>query len=403
MKFHYIAKDGEGREVLGDLESESSAAVLVFLAQKGLRPVEVSRMKDESSFISKFHFGMAINITDQVFLTRYFALMLRVGADLIKVIDVLIADFEKPALKAFLLDVRSSLEKGQQLYTSFAKFPQYFSPVFVNLVKAGERSGNLESVFESLSISLERERDFKGRVTAALVYPCFIAFIAVVILLFLVVFALPKIAGVFAGSGFNPPLFSRVVFAVGAFLNQYLFVFLGIFVFGAVTVWYVSAKTRFGKDLWESIISRIHLVSRVFKKISLQRFTSTLSTLMKAGLPIIEALRITSDVVSYPGMRDALLRVADEGVAKGLTLGVSFHKEIIFPPIVTNLISVSEKAGRIDEVLKTLAGFFETEVDNSLKQLISFVEPIMLLMIGGIVGVIALAIILPVYQLTSQF
>ena len=403
MKFHYIAKDEEGREVAGDLESESPSGVLVFLAQKGLRPVEVSKMKDQTSFLSQFHFGPAINIADQVFLTRYFALMLKVGADLIRVIDVLIADFDKPALKAFLLDVRSSLEKGQPLYTSFAKFPQYFSPVFVSLVKAGERSGNLESVFETLSISLERERDFKGRVSAALVYPMFIAALAAAILIFLVVFALPEIAGVFGSSGFKPPLFSRVVFAIGGFLNQYIFLFLGLGIFGGISLWYVSAKTKFGRDLWQNILARLPLIKQVFKKISLQRFTSTLSVLMKAGLPIVDALMITSDVVSYPGMRQALLRVANDGVAKGLTLGVAFHRETIFPPVVTNLIAVSEKAGRIDEVLKTLSGFFETEVDNSLKQVLSFVEPIMLLFIGGIVGVIALAIILPIYQLTASF
>ncbi len=403
MKFHYIAKDRDGREVVGDLESESSAAVLAFLAQKDWSPVEIMKAKEESSFISKFSFGQAINITDQVFLTRYFALMLRVGADLIKVIDVLIADFDKPSLKSFLLDVRSSLEKGQQLYISFSKYPQYFSPVFINLVKAGERSGNLESVFDSLSVSLERERDFKSKITAALVYPMFIAAIVLAILIFLIVFALPRISNVFSSSGFNPPLFSKVVFVIGAFLNKYIFILLGIFIFGSLSLWYIVTKTSFGKDLLEKITSRIPLVGRVFKKISLQRFTSTLSVLMKAGLPIIDALHITSDVVSYPGMRDALLRIADEGIAKGLTLGAAFHKETIFPPVVTNLISVSEKAGRIDEVLKTLSGFFETEVDTSLKQLVSFVEPVMLLVIGGIVGVIALAIILPVYQLTSQF
>ncbi len=402
MKYTYTAESLDGRQVEGSIEAENTAAVLAFLAGKGLRPVAIKKVT-EGGLFAKNIFGGGITIVDQIFLVRYLALMLRVGVDLLRVIDVLIADFDKPSLKSFLLEVRETVEKGQPFYSAFAKYPRYFSPVFVSLIKAGELSGNLEPVFENLSASLERERDFKSRVSAALVYPAFVAGIALFILIFLVVFALPRISGVFANSNFTPPLFSRIVFAVGAFLNQYIFFFLGGFALLGLLLWYFVSFTGSGRAALRRFIAAVPVLREVYKKITLQEFTASLSSLMKAGLPIIEALHITAGVGGYPGVEEAIVRIADDGVAKGLTLGAAFKKEEVFPKIVTNLIAISEKAGHIDEVLQTLSKFFETEVDASLKKLISFVEPIMLLIIGGIVGLIALSIILPVYQLVAQF
>lgn len=404
MKFTYTATTKEGKTISGDMEANATADVLVHLGSKGLKPVTVERAGESGAAVSarKF-FGQPITVSDQIFLTRYLGLMLKVGVDLFRVIDILTADFDKPAMKAFLLELKSGLEKGQPFYLAFARYPNYFSPVFVNLVKAGELSGNLDFAFDNLSASLEREQSLRNRIRAALVYPVVLLVLATAILFFLVMFALPKIAGVFLNTGVEPPLFSRVVFTAGLFLADYAWFFLVAIalVVGGGALFF--AKTALGRNTLYGILARLPVFKTVFHKIALQQFASTLSALMRSGLPILESLRIVRDVVRFPPMKGALARIADEGIAKGIGMGETFRREPAFPLVVSNLISVSEKAGHTSEVLDTLAKFYDSEVDAALKTLVSLVEPIMLLMIGGIVGLIALAIIIPIYQLVGQF
>ncbi len=402
MKFHYTAQDVNGRKVEGDLDVGASSEVLVFLAQHGWSPIAVTQSTDRSSGVTRSFFGGGITLTDQVFLTRYLSLMLRVGSDLLRVIEVLLDDFDKPVLRAFLNELRDTLQKGQPLYSTFAKYPLYFSAVFINLVKAGELSGNLELVFRNLSVSLDRDRNFRSRLFSALIYPAFLLGVALLIVIFLVIFALPRISGVFEASHFTPPLFSRVVFAIGGFLNHYIIFFAILFLVGASAIFYFLEYTLAGKLFMARLIARVPVASSVYKNVALQQFTSTAAALLRAGLPVLDVLRITGDVLTFPGMRDALYRVANDGVSRGLTLGAAFRRELLFPSVVTSLIAVSEKAGHIDEVLSTLSDFYETEVDVALKRLLSFVEPVMLLVIGVVVGVIALSIILPMYQLVAQ-
>ncbi len=402
MKFKYTATNEEGKIIEGTVDFATQSEVLVYLAQKNLKPISISMAEERLSKI-KLSFGSSINITDQIFLSKYFSLMLRVGADLLKVIDIMIADFSKPALRRFLSEVKEALQSGKPFHSAFLKYSNYFSPVFVNLVKAGEKSGNLDMVFESLSNALERERNFRDKIFAAMVYPIFLVVIGFFIMLFLIGFALPRVSGVFASSGFSPPTFSRVVFAVGGFLSNYI-LYIG---FGSVFIilflYYFTRFTKPGRAFLRRFVSLIPVVSNLYKKISLQQLTSTLSLLMKSGLPILESLKIVSNVVTYPGMPEALRRVSDEGVAKGQTLGASFHREGVFPQLLSNLITISEKSGNIEELLDTLSRFYESEVDVSMKKVVSFVEPMMLLVIGGAVGLVALSIILPVYQLVGQF
>ncbi len=402
MKFKYTAIQSDGRRVQGELDAFSEKQVLEFIASKSWKPIAVTPVSLFDFLRNANIFGGSITIFDQMFLARYLALMLRVGANLSQVIDVLIADFEKPELKAFLGEVRDSLDGGAPLYASFAKYPQFFSPVFINLVKAGERSGSLESVFEQLSTSLGREREFRGRITSALVYPMFLLAVASLILMFLVIFAVPRLAGFFTSTNVVPPLFSRIVFTVGTFLNTHVIVFgvSGLMLVAAIV--YFFRFTRAGRYSLLRLFAFLPVVSPLYQKISLQQFASTLSSLMKAGLPILESLQITADVVTYPGMTEAIRRVAEEGVARGSSLGSSFKKEAVFPVTVTSLISISEKAGHIEDVLATFAQFYESEVDIAMKRMVAFLEPTMLLLIGGLVGSIALAVILPIYQLVGQ-
>lgn len=401
MRFHYIASQPDGRIIEGEFEGQGTAEVLEHLASRGLRPVSLKAIKSFKTGI-KF-FGVSINLTDKVFLTKYLSLMLKVGTDLFRAIDILISDFDKPALKSILGEVKANLEKGQPFYITFSKYPNIFDQVFVNLIKAGEVSGNLDKIFEDLSNFLKKQQDLRSRIKSALVYPIILSALSFIVLILLVTFALPQIAGVFEGSGFNPPLFSRVVFTIGRFFNAnilYIAIFLAASIVGSVYFFKTSAAFRM---FLLRLVRRLPAIRDVIQKIALQRFASTFSSLIKAGLPVVDAIEITASAVGNENFKNALLRISREGITRGLTIGEAFHREPVFPRVVTNLISISEKAGHIEDVLATLAGFYESEIDNSIKTLVSFLEPALLFFIGAAIGGIALAIIVPIYQLVTKF
>ena len=338
-----------------------------------------------------------------MFLTKYLALMLSVGTDVLSAINILIADFDKPSVKNFLVEVRENLSRGQPFYKAFEDHPRVFSTVFVSLIKSAEASGNLQKTFEDLSESIAREAKLRGSIRSALIYPIVLVIIATGIMIFLVTFALPKIANVFTQGDIKPPLFSQIVFGVGLFIGNNIIILMLLVILlvaGAVTI---VNKTETGKRTLDQIVMKIPAVSTIYRELAIQRMATTMSSLMKAGLPIIQTITIAADTVGVREYRSALLRVANEGLAKGLTIGEAFRREDVFPKTITNLVAISEKAGHLEEVLDTLSEFYEGNIDASIQTLTSLLEPILLLGMGLMVAIIALAIIVPVYQLTTAF
>lgn len=404
MKFNYKAMDNSGQVQEGILEAKTVGDVLKLISAKGWKPISVTPEKTIERKGKRSIFGQSINVTDKIFLTRYLSLMLKVGTDLFQAINILIANFEKQIMKSLLLEVRANLEKGQPFWQTFAMYPKYFSPVFVNLVKAGEASGNLEKIFEDLSVSLEKEHELQSKIKGALIYPVILFGLSLTILFFLVTFALPRIAGVFEGGGFDPPAFSKIVFSVGKFLGNNSAIIIGVLVVLVLFFWFFLTRTLAGRKFLSFLAEVVPVVRNVTYKVAIQRFAATLSSLMAAGLPIVEAMNITADAVVHPRIADALKRIANQGVARGQTLGEAFGREgAAFPPVVVNLVAISEKAGHLDEVLKTLADFYDTEITSSIRTLVAFIEPALLILIGAVVALIALSILVPIYQLVTQF
>jgi len=222
-------------------------------------------------------------------------------------------------------------------------------------------------------------------------------------MIFLVTFALPKVANVFSQSGINPPWFSQVVFTIGLFVGANILILLpGALIVIAALAW-VVVKTEVGKREFSRIMTSLPLVRTVYHELAIQRMASTMSSLMRAGLPIVQTIDIAAETVGLDAYRSALIRIAHDGLTKGLTIGEAFHRETVFPKIVSNLVAISEKAGHLEEVLDTLAQFYESNIDANIKALVSLLEPAMLLVMGVVVAIIALSIIVPIYQLTTQF
>ena len=403
MKFHYIAINASGRTIEGNYEADNSLDVLKYLTSQGLKPLSLKILKEVEGGVVFRIFKKSVSLSDKIFLTKYLSLMLKIGTDLFKAIDILIADFDNQSLKALLIEIRLGLEKGQPFYNVFAKHPNIFSPVFVNLIKAGEASGNLENVLEQLSISLQRDQDLKNKIKAAITYPIILAIVSIFVLIFLISFALPKIANVFNSGGFEPPAFSKFVFSISLFAGDYVWFIVGLFILIIFAGWFFAAKTLAGKKIFYRFITKLPAVGEVLKKTALQRFVSTLSALLLAGMPILNSLEITADAVGSEEIKSALFRISREGISKGMTIGEAFRREPVFPRMVVNLMAISEKAGHIESMLSTMGDFYESEIESSIKGLVSFLEPVLLMVIGLVIAFIALSIIVPIYQLVGQF
>jgi type II secretory pathway component PulF len=402
MHYKYKAADKAGKIREGDLNAPNESDVISFLTREGLTPISIRTVTAKRIVLGRWSFEK-ITLEDKIFLTKYLALMLRVGTDLFRAIDILIEDFEKPILKEFLFEIKSNLERGNQFYLAFQNHPEFFSEATVNLIKAAEGSGSLEASLERISQDFAKEADLKSRIKSALTYPILLLIAATLVVMLLVTFVLPKIASVFAESGAKIPLYSRIVLGIGLFLNKYfIFIALPVLVGAGVLTWYFVAVPS-GKKAFRGLLNRVPVVRELVKKVGLARFASTLSSLLHAGIPMVESIEITARAVGNEDLAAALLRIGREKIARGVSIGDSFRGESVFPRVVTNLVAIGEKAGRLEEVLVTLAEFYTSEIDSALKSLVSFIEPILLLGIGLVVGAIALSVIMPIYQLVAQY
>lgn len=400
MQFKYIASELGNKIVEGEVEAQNLGEVLSFLAGKGWKPVSVKEVK--KSFLTRFNLGQ-IDIADQIFLSKYLSLMLQLGTDLLQAVNILIQDLVKVQVKSFLIELRTAIEKGQPFYSVFARYPKVFSDVYINLIRVGEASGSLDKVFYDLSEMLDKQKTLRDQIKGALIYPIILLIGSVAVLFLLVTFALPKIAKVFLEGGVEPPAFSRIVFSIGLFFNDYLgyvIVSIVLIVGGSIFAYKWSLSVR---HFISSFFANIPIVKELIKKIAIQRFAAIFASLVKSGMSLTEALEITAKAVGNAGLQDALLRISREGLAKGLTVGEAFNREPFFPRTVVNLITISEKSGSLDKILDTLSGFYIQEINSNIKVLVSLLEPMLLVGIGGAVGLIALSIIVPIYQLTTAF
>ncbi len=392
-----------GRIKEGNINQPNTKAVLEYLTTQKLKPLSVKPLILKKSGKEFAIFKKTLSLADQVFLTKYLALMLKVGTDLFSAIDILIQDFESGPARRFLFETRTNLEQGKPFWNTFANHPEYFSSVITNLIKAGETSGNLEATLNQVSINLERDRNLQTKVKSSLVYPVILLITSVVMVFFLVTFAVPKLGDMFLSTGQTLPTFTKIVLSTGMFLNRNLFIVFPLIIVIPIGLFYYFRKTQKGKERFASLMEKIPVASDLVEKMALERFASVLSSLIKAGMPIIQAIEVTAGAVGHPKYQSALIRIAKEHLTQGISMGNSFKKETIFPAVVSNLLAIGEKAGHTEEILKTLSVFYETEIDAALKTLVSLLEPLLLMFLGVIIGGIALSLIVPVYQLVGQF
>lgn len=402
MLFHYKAVDNQKRIKEGEFEAVDSATVLGYIASQGMVPITIKQITKKKGF--NLNIGKeTISLKDKVFLIKYLSLMLQVGTDLFKAIDILIVDSIEGPVRRFLLEVRGNLEKGKPFYTSFEAHPEYFSLVVTALIKAGESSGQLSQVLAKVSVDLEAESELTSKIKSSMVYPVILIIGATAITIFMVMFILPKIGTVFTSTTAKIPTYTKVALGIAGFLNKYALICLPLFIIIPVVTFLYLSKTPKGRHAFGNFLNKIPVARHLQENLALQRFTSVLSSLIKSGMPIIRALEITAQATGYEKFTNALMNISKNIGTKGLSIGDAFKQEGVFGGVLSNLIAVGEKAGHTSDILETLSNFYKNEAESSLKMLVSFIEPALLVFIGFIVGGLALTMIVPMYQLVGQF
>ena len=399
--FEYTAVDRRGRQQKGVLEGDTARQVRQLLRERGMLPMAITEVVERERVGRRraFTVGRGISAADLALVTRQLATLLRSGMPLEETLLAVGQQAEKPRLKSILLGVRSRVMEGHTLAAGLAEFPQAFPEIYRATVAAGEQSGHLDPVLERLADYTESRQQLRQRVSHALIYPVILTLMAIAIVGLLLGFVVPKVVGVFENTGQTLPLFTRMLIASSDFLRDYGLLLLVLLAVGAFVFSRMLRRLPFRRR-WHRFLLRVPLVGRLTRGINTARFTRTLSILAGSGVPVLEALRISGDVVTNVPMREAIHETAVR-VREGAPLGRSLGASRLFPPMTMHLISSGEASGELETMLERAASNQEREVDSLVGALLSILEPALIVIMGVVVFSIVMAILLPILQLNQ--
>lgn len=397
--FEYKAIDKKKKLFSGSIESPSAEEVKNILSDKGLKVLVIKEKKENgvNSFLKK---KGKFSTLEKINLCRYFSVLINAGLPLGESLDLLVKSSDNSTTKIILQSISSSVRKGLSISESFAKFPQYFSEVFIAMIKAGEVSGALNQSFEFLAKQLKQEDDLKRKVISALIYPLMIVCLMFGVLLIMLTFVLPRLAKVFLTMKVELPLITNLMLKFSLFLEKRLLLFgivFSVLIIGIIVI-FTSKK---GKKFLYSILEKIPLIKKILFYYNLARFNQTLSILLKSGVTIEQALEISlhSMVISN---REEIEKQLSEKIVKGVTLSTIFSETGFFPPLMNGMLIVGERSGSLDKTLAEAATFYKEEVENSLNNFIAILEPLLVVLVGIGVGVMIVSFISPIYGLISK-
>jgi len=404
--FFYKATDVNGKQVEGEIVAASKGEAMDFLLQKNITPISIELKSEKKAFSLKGSLSInlfsKINTLDKLqFISRLSALI-KSGLGISEALDILIDGSEKPPLKKFLLHAKSSAEKGQPFHSIFKDYKKDFSPLFIGLIKAGETSGNLDKTLDQLAAGLKKDHELARKVMSASFYPILLLVATVLIVSVLMLFVMPKLFTAFASSGLELPVITKILISLSSLIKNN-FILIVVIIVALIIFITLFKRTKIGEILFTKIIDRMPIAGELSRKLSLAKFCSNLSMLLASGIPLIEVLDITSDAVGNRIYQKEILDV-QAVVKKGIPLSdalKNYPKQ--FPSLLTGTMKAGEQSGKLEEMLKTMASFFEEEVENSLNSLTTVIEPILLLFMGLVIGGVAMAILLPMYKLISSF
>jgi type IV pilus assembly protein PilC len=397
--FMYKVRDRQGRLVQGSLEADNSTLVAERLRQMGYVPIAIDR-KDTTALKRELHLpgmGSRVRQRDIAVFSRQFATMVDAGLTLLRTLTILAEQTESKALAAIVDEVRADVEKGASLSQALAKHPKAFDQLYVSMVRAGEAAGVLDEVLARLADTIEKQVELRRNIVSAMAYPVVVFGLVVTIVTAMLLFVVPMFTKLYQQLGGGLPLPTRVLVNLSSGMTRWWWIVLGAEVGGFVAMrrW---IATPAGRARWDAVKLRIPIAGRLVRKAALTRFSRTLSVLLRAGVPILESLEITADTVN-----NAVLARAVKDTQAGVKIGESIARPLAehssFPPMLVQMMAVGEETGALDSMLDKVADFYEAEVEATVAGLTSLLEPLLIVVMGGCVGGMVVALYLPMFNI----
>lgn len=399
--FSYEAVEQNGRVVKGSLEAESAATVLSKLQSLNYTVVDVAETRSSPgiSFLGGAKTGGKVGLNALVVFSRQFATMVNAGINILKCLDILEAQTKDPTLKSIIAEVRRDVVGGSSLTDALARHPKVFSKLFVSMVRAAEAGGILDQILDRLATFLEKEQEVVGRIKGAMVYPVCVLIFAILMVIAMFMFVLPTFKSIFTDAGAELPLITRLLFILSDAIRTFWFLLpaIPIGTYMGFKYYYATDNGRYTLD---KLKLRLPVVGELVQKMAISRFSRTLGTLVNSGVPVLRALEIVAETAGNVVISKAV-EEARSSVREGQRISAPLAASGMFPQMVTQMIDIGEETGRMSEMLIKISTFYDQEVDVAVKALTSLIEPALIIFLGGIVGFIVGAIMVPMFNLIN--
>lgn len=399
MQYNYQARTKEGVFQSGLVEAVDENAALEILRGRGLIVLSLLTAKEKFILFRRIPFLERIKKREIVIFSRQLSTLFEAKVPLIIAMRTLVEQTSNLYFRESLTAVTQDVEGGMALSKALAKHPRIFNNFYISMAKTGEVSGRLGEIFNYLANHLEREYYFENKVRGSMIYPAFVFVGFIIIMILMLVFVIPQLTSVLKESGAELPLATKIVIGLSDLFRSYWLLFL-VFLLAVAGIVLYYRQTKEGRVYLDWLKLKIPIFGDLLQKIYLMRFSESLGTLIIGGLPITQALEVTGDVVANEIYKDIVLSVVEE-VKKGATISSVLRPRKEIPPFVSEMIAVGEESGRVDLVLKNIADFYQKEVNNTLENITSLIEPLLIVFLGVAVGILIVAVILPIYNITQ--
>ena len=397
--FEYVALDNRGRERKGVLEGDASRQIRQQLREQGLTPISVEEVQKREERSRSTFIKRKLSPAELALITRQWATLVKSGLPIEESLRTVGQQAEKSRLKSMMMAVRSKVMEGHSLAVALGDFPHVFSHLFRSTVEAGEQSGHLDVVLERLADYTESRQVLSQKMSQALIYPILLTFVALAVVYGLLTFVVPKIVAVFEGVGGELPVLTKGLIATSDFMSEHtLAIFLVIA--GSVSLFLYLLKIETFKYRFHQFLLGVPLIGRLVRGLNASRFARTLSIVTASGVPILEGLKISSQVVTNLPMRKAVVEAASR-VREGAGIAKSLDASKYFPPMTVHLIASGEASGNVEEMLERAAESQEREMESLIGGLLGIFEPVLILVMGAVVLVIVLAILMPIFEMNQ--
>ena len=391
-QFLWEGKDKRGNKIRGKSLAANEAALRADLRRQG---VAATRVKTQSA---AFRSGGKVSNEDIAVFSRQLATMMAAGIPMVQAFEIIGNGHEKPAMQKLVLDIKGNIEGGSTLHESLAKFPLYFDDLFVNLVEAGEQAGALESLLDKIATYKEKTEALKKKIKKALFYPIAVLCVAVIVSIILLIFVIPQFEELFKGFGADLPAFTQMVVNLSRFV-QHQGWWVALLIGGSgYAFFYFLKRSKPMRLTFDRLLLKFPIIGPILVKAAIARFARPLSTMFAAGVPRVEAMQSVSGATGNIVYQEAVLRMKDE-VATGQRLQRAMENTGLFPNMVVQMIAVGEESGSLDTMSGKVAEFYEAEVDNAVDSMSSLLEPLIMAILGILVGGMVIAMYLPIFNL----